>query len=254
MSTGLLGYVRKGGITIFHGIVRSLREPKKRHIRTFSGFSMLPIGVLFALYFFFQNTPNLLSHQNRDVFGDDSALQQAVAGNIGQEDFLRAYDMLESDDETDVESLQESARLFYFENRLRQMVSGYPIEGMVPSIVRQERTVAALLIGIAKKESDWGRHAPSRGGVDCFNYWGYKGVASAGSSMGYACFSSPEEAVSVVGKRIHNLSIVSGRNTSAKMIVWKCGSSCDGHSPDSVSGWIRDVDRYFTRVLAMNRD
>lgn len=144
------------------------------------------------------------------------------------------------------------AAVSQFETELRDMVSGYPIEEMIPFIAKQDRTVAAFLVGIAKKESDWGKHVP-RGsrGEDCYNYWGYRGPGSLGvQSLGYGCFSSPEEAIQVVGGRIYELAIEDNRETPGEMVVWKCGSSCSGHSPQSVRKWISDVDVYYSQITA----
>src|SRR3989338_8099810 len=68
---------------------------------------------------------------------------------------------------------------------IREMVAGYPVERMVPAIAEYDRGVAALIVGIAKKESDWGRRSPrDMNGDDCFNYWGYKGAGSRGGGVG----------------------------------------------------------------------
>ncbi len=134
------------------------------------------------------------------------------------------------------------------ENQLHQMVGGAPIKEMIPFIAKLDRKVAAFVVGIAKKESDWGRHAPSQGGRTCYNYWGYKGSGSRGTSMGYACFGSPEEAVEIVGKRIETL-VAKNINEPRKMLVWKCGSSCSGHDPAGVQKWVSDVSLYFGKVM-----
>jgi hypothetical protein len=132
---------------------------------------------------------------------------------------------------------------------IQEMTAGYPIEKMAPAIAKYERGVAALIVGIAKKESDWGKRIPrDASGADCFNYWGYKGAGSRGVAMGHACFGSPEEAVATVGDRLTKL--VALRQTSApeNMIVWKCGTSCKGHSAESVKKWIADVSLYYDRI------
>lgn len=132
---------------------------------------------------------------------------------------------------------------------IQEMTTGYPIEKMAPAIAKYERGVAALIVGIAKKESNWGKRVPrDASGADCFNYWGYKGAGSRGVAMGHACFGSSDEAVAVVGDRLVRL--VALRQTSApeKMIVWKCGSSCKGHSAESVKKWISDVSLYYDRI------
>ncbi len=132
--------------------------------------------------------------------------------------------------------------------KLQKMTENYPIEEMVPYIVKYDNQVAALIVGIAKKESNWGKRSPVKNGKTCYNYWGYKGQSSRGTSMGYACFSSPEEAVKTIGERIKKLTS-QGLNTPAKMIVWKCGRSCAGHSPSGVKKWISDVGLYYNRIM-----
>lgn len=135
--------------------------------------------------------------------------------------------------------------------RIEALVAGYPLEVMAPTISEYDRSVAALIVGIAKKESNWGKRVPrSSDGADCFNYWGFKGAGSRGMAMGHGCFGSPEEAVHAVGKRISEL--VAKRMTSEpkNMIVWKCGSSCATHSKESVEKWISDVTLYYQKIQA----
>ncbi|MFZ1626184.1 MAG: hypothetical protein WAT81_00080 [Candidatus Moraniibacteriota bacterium] len=136
-----------------------------------------------------------------------------------------------------------------FEQELRDIVSGYPIEAMVPAIAEYDRDIAGLIVGIAKKESNWGKRVPRTDtGDDCFNYWGYKGAGARGIAMGHGCFGEPAEAVHTIGHRLQEL--VAKRNTSepASLIIWKCGSSCAGHSPESVRKWISDVDMYYREI------
>jgi hypothetical protein len=135
------------------------------------------------------------------------------------------------------------------ENNVRKVVSGYPIEAMAPYIARHDKTTAAFLVGIAKKESNWGKRVPrSEDGADCFNYWGYRGAGSRGIAMGHGCFGSPKEAVAVVSKRIDKLVNEYDFDTPEELIVWKCGWSCSGHSDKSVKKWISDVTIYFNKV------
>jgi hypothetical protein len=142
-----------------------------------------------------------------------------------------------------------SDRQMILEHSVRKVVSGYPIEAMVPYIAEQQKITAAFLVGIAKKESNWGKRVPvDKEGADCFNYWGYKGAGSRGVEMGHGCFGSPEEAIGIVGGRLDTLVQEYKFRTSAEMIVWKCGWSCDGHSSQSVKKWISDVGFYFDKV------
>jgi hypothetical protein len=131
------------------------------------------------------------------------------------------------------------------ESKISKMVKGYPIEVMVPLIAEKDKTVAAFLIGIARKESSWGLHAPIYNGQDCFNYWGYKGPNRVGSGE-HSCFANREEAVNTVAKRLEWLIKNKKLNTPEKMSIWKCGSDC---SNDNQAGkWISDVELYFNKL------
>jgi hypothetical protein len=133
-----------------------------------------------------------------------------------------------------------------FEKKVTDMVKGYPIEGMVPYILEKDKTVAAFIIGIARKESGWGEHVPVLDGQDCYNYWGYRGIRDRMGTGGHTCFDSPKDAVDTVAKRIGFLVSEKNLDTPAKMSIWKCGSACakDG----GVKKWISDVDLYFKKL------
>jgi len=140
-------------------------------------------------------------------------------------------------------------RQIVLESRVRKVVAGYPIETMAPYIATHKKTTAAFLVGIAKKESNWGKRIPrSEDGADCYNYWGYRGEGSRGMAMGHGCFASPEEAIGVVGGRLDTLIQEYKFDTPAELIVWKCGWSCDGHSSKSVKKWISDVGLYSGKI------
>lgn len=147
-----------------------------------------------------------------------------------------------------VQNLDQDVKQDAFEREVRQMVKGYPIEAMLPYILKQDRTVAAFMIGIAKKESNWGKRVPVLDGKDCYNYWGYRAVRDRMGTGGHTCFDNPQDAVESVAKRIKKLVEQEDLNTPAKMIVWKCGYSCAGHSRESVQKWISDVDMYFREL------
>ncbi len=143
----------------------------------------------------------------------------------------------------------KSPQQMVFESKVNKLVSGYPIEKMLPAITEQNSTTAAFLVSIAKKESNWGKRIPrAEDGSDCYNYWGYRGAGSRGIAMGHGCFGSPEEAVGIVGGRIDTLVNDYHFHTAKEMIVWKCGFSCDGHSNKSVSKWIADVGYYYSKM------
>lgn len=132
------------------------------------------------------------------------------------------------------------------ERNITKMVTDYPIKEMTPYIAQEKREIAAYLVAIAKKESNWGKYSPKKLGKECYNYWGYRGSYNKTLS-GYSCFDSPEQAVDVVGGRIEEL-VNQDINTPSEMVVWKCGSSCAGHTPYSVKKWIQDVDLYYEKI------
>jgi len=136
-----------------------------------------------------------------------------------------------------------------FEAELLEIVAGYPIESMVSTIALYDRDIAGLIVGIAKKESNWGKRVPrTESGEDCFNYWGYKGAGARGVAMGHGCFGTSEEAVQAIGKRLQELVALRKTSEPKNMTIWKCGSSCATHSPESVRKWIADVDIYFRAI------
>ncbi len=143
----------------------------------------------------------------------------------------------------------ESDEDFRFRSRLVSMLRGEPMEAMIPFLAKRDRETAAFLVSIARKESSWGEHSPTKDGIDCYNYWGYKGEGSRGSGMGYACFANPEEAIGTVGDRLSELVHEHHLDSPERLIVWKCGSSCEGHSPESVAKWISDVKSVYSRLF-----
>jgi hypothetical protein len=134
------------------------------------------------------------------------------------------------------------------EDAIARVLIGTPMEKMIKSISKQDKTVAAFLVGIALKESGFGKHVPVLNGQDCYNYWGYRGKRSRMGTGGHTCFDSPEDAVETVGKRLHTLAIKQKRNTPQKMLIWKCGSSCATHSPVGVAKWVSDVSIHFNKI------
>ena len=143
----------------------------------------------------------------------------------------------------------EAKTISDFELELTEMVKGYPIETMVPEIAKQDRTVAAFIVAIAKKESAWGKRVPVLDGQDCYNYWGYRGIRNRMGTGGHTCFDSPKDAVDTVAKRIEFL--VSNRklNTPGKMVIWKCGSDCSVTGGQAAANkWISDVALYFNKL------
>lgn len=136
-----------------------------------------------------------------------------------------------------------------FKGKIEDMVAGFPIANMSRQIARQDKTTAALMVAIAKKESNWGKRKPVLNGQDCFNYWGYREKRDRMGSGGHTCFDSPEDAVSTVSKRIDTLVTEYERNTPEKMIIWKCGLSCHKDNQADVKKWISDVDIYYQKLI-----
>jgi len=127
------------------------------------------------------------------------------------------------------------------------MLNGSPMEKMIPALNKRNNEVASYLIAIAKKESDWGKHTPKKGGRECYNFWGYRGKENTTDS-GYSCFDSPSHAVEVVGNRVEKL-LDSNVNTPAKMVVWKCGSDCEAAGGQAAANkWISDVASYYKKL------
>jgi hypothetical protein len=135
------------------------------------------------------------------------------------------------------------------EKEIREMVAGCPIEKMVPYIAQKDRTVAAFLIAIAKKESNWGVRVPVLNGQDCYNYWGYRGIRVLMGTGGHTCFNSPKDAVDTVATRLETLIEKYGKDTPEKMVIWKCGSDCEATGGQAAANkWISDVTMYFDEL------
>jgi hypothetical protein len=137
-----------------------------------------------------------------------------------------------------------------FEKELATLVAGYPIEAMVPYIAKKDRDTAAYLIGIAKKESNWGKRKPVLDGKDCYNYWGFRATRERMGSGGHTCFDNPKEAVNAIANRIDQIIVRNDVKSAKNMVVWKCGSNCDvTGGQDAADKWIIDVDMYAKKVL-----
>lgn len=156
------------------------------------------------------------------------------------------FGQVKADIESQRQSVSQNDSPAKLEKNIKRMVSDYPIRKMTPFIAGQDKKVAAYLVAIAKKESDWGKYSPKKGGKECFNYWGYKGKYNR-NAAGYSCFKSPEQAVRVVGKRLNNL-IAQRVDTPREMVLWKCGSACSARSSTDAAKWVSDVDLYYRKV------
>jgi hypothetical protein len=199
------------------------------------------ISMAFMEHFF---GPGVFARSENNI--EQTVAEPQVAGANTSEENINA-EQYDSGSDIFLEYFNEAADAEY-KNNVKNLVKGYPIEEMLPYIFEQDRVVAAFLIGIAKKESNWGKRVPVLNGQDCFNYWGYRGLRRMMGSGGHTCFNSRKDAVETVAKRINTLVNSEKLNTPAKMIIWKCGFSCSGHSRESVKKWISDVDLYFQEL------
>ena len=149
-----------------------------------------------------------------------------------------------------VQKSEEEIRKENFKKELSAMVKGHPIEAMVPYIAEKDRETAAYMIGIAKKESNWGERKPVLDGEDCYNYWGFRLKAERMGSGGHTCFDNPKDAVNAISKRIDQIIERNDVESASDMIVWKCGSNCAvTGGQDAANKWIRDVDIYVKKIL-----
>ncbi len=147
------------------------------------------------------------------------------------------------------QAVEPAAPKSSFERVLGKMVSGHPMEDMVPFIARQDPTTATFLVSIAKQESNWGKRSPKdEDGRECFNFWGYRGQTEKVTASGYSCFENPRQAVRVVGRRLNTLIEEYDLDTPRELIVWKCGSSCESHDPADVARWQRTVGLYSEKI------
>ncbi len=133
--------------------------------------------------------------------------------------------------------------------RIKSMTEGYPINEMTNYIARKDEKLAAYLIAIAKKESDWGKRVPVLDGKNCYNYWGYRGIRQRMGSGGHTCFNSPKDAIDTVSRRLAYFVFKKNMETPRDMVVWKCGGNCDLSVDSSAKKWVQDVSWYYQKVL-----
>ena len=140
-----------------------------------------------------------------------------------------------------------------YTKNLESLMKGYPMAKMSEELVEvygSKPEIVALLVGIARKESAWGKYTPKKNGKECYNYWGYTGLGSKGRTGRWSCFADEKEAVQVVGKRLAALAAAAKSTKPKNLTVWKCGNSCAGHSKASVKSWISQIDTYYKKALA----
>ncbi|HLM84006.1 MAG TPA: hypothetical protein VK254_02230 [Candidatus Bathyarchaeia archaeon] len=169
-----------------------------------------------------------------------SALLFSISSLLGAKNIRTSFSM------TDV-SMDKKV----FQKKINNLVQGYPIERMAPYISQKNKRVASFLVAIAKKESNWGRHAPRMAGRECYNYWGYRGPENPTPS-GYSCFDSPRHAVDVVGGRLAEL-VAEKIDTPKEMVMWKCGTTnCAGRDRGAAK-WVWDVGYYYKQIYSSTK-
>jgi len=143
----------------------------------------------------------------------------------------------------------EQRKNIALEKEITQLVQGYPIARMTPYISQKDPKVAAFLIAIAKKESNWGKYRPVLDGQNCYNYWGFRLKSEKMGSGGHTCFDSPKEAVDTVAARLDEMVNEENMDSPKDMVVWKCGYGCQNEAKSaSEQKWIRDVNLYYTKL------
>lgn len=220
-------------------------SPKRAFYASLVGgvsFGMVSMGLIqnFALS---DNAEAQLTGESTMIEATNPSLEKLAL----REELLEEKEQYDPNDDLFLQFFGEATKEEY-SNKIRELVKGYPIEEMLPYIIEKDRIVAAFLIGIAKKESNWGKRVPVLEGQDCYNYWGYRGVRRLMGTGGHTCFNSRKDAVDTVALRLETLIHSKKLDTPAKLVIWKCGYSCDGHSRESVRKWISDVDIYFSEL------
>jgi hypothetical protein len=179
--------------------------------------------------------------------------EQKTKEQVSVDSIIKKEDKKKEKDEKDEENKKDDASIdaeseYSLDYEAHELVDGYPIEKMLPYILEQDPEVAKYLIAIAKQESAWGKRVPVLNGQDCYNYWGYRGKRKLMGSGGHTCFNSRKDAVETVGKRLHELIYDYDRKTPERLIVWKCGSSCAGHSQEGVDRWINTIKSNYNKL------
>lgn len=156
------------------------------------------------------------------------------------------FEKIKNDESIAVPVVAAKKSLSPMEQKIGKMTSNYPIKKMVPYIAQKNKRVAAYLVAIAKKESDWGKQSPKKEGRECYNYWGYRGSYNQTES-GYSCFDSPAQAVNVVGRRLGNL-VAKKIDTPREMVLWKAGNNRVAARSAGAGKWVRDVSLYYNQL------
>jgi hypothetical protein len=207
--------------------------------------------LLVSLCFFYEKGVSFVSdfriEANASTDKSTNVVSRKNADDWYFERFKDSFSRVPTEDEK--EAMIKDIENKKFEKEIFKITKDHPIEEMAPFIAKYDRKVAGFIVGIAKKESNWGKRSPSKNGKTCYNYWGYKGSGKLGRSMGYACFASSEEAVDRIGNRIEDL-VSQKLDTPSKIVVWKCGRNCAVTGGQAAADkWIRDVGLYYGKIV-----
>lgn len=213
-----------------------------RRIKKYNILTLIILALVVRLFFSFYLGENVLAKKSEKISDGQKFSSIDPLKNINPENLFEKNEIKASYNKADKKSENKNKQEEIYAN----LIEGYPLAEMTSEIAEQDKLVATFLIAIAKKESDWGKHSPKKNGVDCYNYWGYRGGYNATAS-GYSCFDDPGQAIAVVGGRIKDL-IDQGINTPEKMIVWKCGRDCSWDNPTAVRKWVSDVSAYYHKL------
>ncbi|HBP00757.1 MAG: hypothetical protein UY41_C0017G0019 [Candidatus Moranbacteria bacterium GW2011_GWE1_49_15] len=215
------------------------------------------LSIVGAILFGMFSMTMIYRYLGQGAEAEEVAAKAGAAGEVGIERSIGSFEMGDVrvvEDEGErytrhfIEDMGDSKKED-LEKEIRAMVKGYPIEEMVPYIAKKDRIVAAFLIGIAKKESNWGKRVPVLNGQDCYNYWGYRGIRKLMGTGGHTCFNSRKDAVDTVAKRLQYLVENKELDTPEKMVIWKCGSDCSVTGGQAAANkWISDVNGYFKKL------
>lgn len=220
---------------------------------------MISFGITFSFFFSVSvaaSAQKEFSHEPMDLcalqkdfafFSKTESRQTEIpADSLSCEEMMLVRETIFSSEEN---RSQTEVPLSGLTGQIKEMVAGFPIEAMTAAIGEYDREIAGLIVGIGKKESNWGKRTPKLLGEECFNYWGYRGAGDRGLTPdGYGCFETPEAAVHAIGNRLIELRELRSSGTPERMVIWKCGSSCATHSPESVRKWIADVNLYYREI------
>lgn len=193
--------------------------------------------------------------KTKDAGKNKIATEEIQGEVLGDSDLKKGDEITQKILEEYEKMLQEGRKKDALGDKIAEMTKGYPIEKMAYEIAKKDNVTAAFLVGIAMKESTWGKHVPVLDGKDCYNYWGYRGKRARMGTGGHTCFDSPKDAVDTVSKRIEFLIKNENIKTPEKMVtVWKCGYDCSWDNKKAVQKWVSDVDKYFEKFNELEKD